>query len=84
MTSQDNSTSSEKTGFEAGRKERQSVYPDDGYALIKISMMKPPGEALTKLAEYDSLDDVSMPPETEFADYVVYDSDGNAYSHDDL
>lgn len=60
------------------------MYPDDGYALVEIDMLKPPGKALTKLAEYESLEEVSMPPATDLTDYVVYDSDGHAYSHDDL
>ena len=84
MTHKDNSTEQKKTGFEAASDERQSMFPNDGYALVEIDMLKPPGKALTKLAEYESLEEVSMTPATDLTDYVVYDSEGHAYSHDDL
>lgn len=48
MSDQDDSTESEETGLGAASKERQSMYPDDGYVLVEIDMLKPPGKALTK------------------------------------
>lgn len=74
----------EKTDLEAGAEERRSMYPDEGYALVEIDMMRLPGDALTELAEYDSLEEISMPEATDLIDYVVYDSEGRAYTHEDL
>lgn len=83
MTEEEDSAE-EKTGLKAGAEERRSMYPDEGYALVEIDMMRFPGEALTKLAEYDSLEEISMPEATDLIDYVVYDSEGRAYTHEDL
>lgn len=84
MTDGDDSSEDEESGLGSGWEERQEMTPEEGYALVKIDKMKPPGEALMKLGEYKSLNEISMRPATEWADYVVYDSDGRAYTHDDL
>jgi len=46
VTRQDDSVESGEVSFEAVTNERQSMYPDDGYILVKIDMLKPPGKAL--------------------------------------
>lgn len=60
------------------------MYPDHGFTLVECDKLKPPGDVLTTLAEYDSLEDITMPPSTNLTDYVIYDSVGRGYSRDDL
>jgi HEAT repeat protein len=70
--------------FESGREEREAHYPDEGYNLVEIDLMRPPGEALTLLSHHLTLSSITIPPATEFEDYVVYDQHGHAYDHDEL
>lgn len=84
MSNGDDSSEGEKSGLGSGWEERQEMTPDEGYVLVQIDKMKPPGEALMKLGEYKSLHEISMRPATEWVDYVVYDSEGQAYTHDDI
>lgn len=68
-----------------GIRERDSMYPEDGYVPVRIDLNSPPGEALSQVASYESLDDIDIiPPNTDWEEYVVYDSNRNAYSHGDL
>lgn len=70
--------------FESGTAERKAHYPDEGYNLVEIDYMSPPGDALMLCSHSLSLSGISMPSATEFEDYVVYDQHGRAYTHDDL
>lgn len=70
--------------FESGREEREAHYPEAGYNLVEIDLMRPPGEALTLLSHHLTLSSITIPPATEFEDYVVYDQHGHAYDHDEL
>lgn len=55
--------------------------PEDGkYALVEVETGKPPGEAAHRLAEFDEAGGVTIPPDTDFEHYVVYDRDGNTYT----
>lgn len=74
----------EDIGMGAALSERRSMYPDEGYALVVIDMFEPPGQALAKIGEYDSLEEITMPSAGEMTEYVVYDSDGNSYDREDL
>jgi len=47
-------------------------------------MLKPPGEALTKLNERLLLWDLSLPAGGDLTDYVIYDADGHDYGHSTL
>jgi hypothetical protein len=69
----------------AGRREREEMYPEAGCVLVRIDYTSPPGEALTAVRTYDSLDAVgTIPSDTDWEGYVVYDSEGTAYSKGDL
>ena len=70
--------------FESGHEEREAHYPDAGYNLVEINLMRPPGEALAVVSHHLALSSITIPPATEFEDYVVYDQYGHAYDHDDL
>lgn len=83
MTDND-SPEDDETGFDSGFAERQAHYPEQGYTLVEIDLLKPPGEALTKLRHSLRLSAIRIPPTGELTDYVVYDSDGNAYSREDM
>lgn len=36
-------------GFDSAEEERRAHYPEQGYSLVEMDMMKPPGEVLTKI-----------------------------------
>lgn len=75
----------EQRDLSAGRREREEIYPDEGCVLVRIDYTSPPGEALTAVRTYDSLDAVgTIPSDTEWEGYVVYDSDGEAYTKGDV
>jgi hypothetical protein len=71
-------------GFDSAAEEREAHYPERGYNLIEIDMMKPPGEALTKIGHSLRLSDITIPPTTDLTDYVVYDSNGDGYGREDV
>jgi HEAT repeat protein len=71
-------------GFDSAEEERQAHYPEKGYNLVEMDMMKPPGEVLTKLYHSLRLSEITIPPTTEPTDYVVYDKDGNAYGRESV
>lgn len=78
-------TEDESSGKSAGRREREAMYPNQGCVLVRIDYNSPPGDALEKVATYESLDEVgSIPSDTDWEGYVVYDSEGNTYSNEDL
>lgn len=58
--------------------------PDKRYVLLSIDRDGPPGCALTKRGEYDSLDEIIVPPPSSQMDYVVYDREGRTYSREEL
>lgn len=68
----------------AAREERESAYPEEGFALVEIDYTAPLGEALTVLERYDSLREASVPPDTDQRGYVLYDHVGVAYRREDL
>ena len=70
--------------YNTAHAEREAHYPEAGYNLVEIDMMSPPGEALTLLSHSLTLSAITIPPATDFEDYVVYDQHGRGYSHDDL
>ena len=72
------------TGFESASKEREAHYPERGYNLVEIDMLKPPGEALTRIGHSLRLSDISIPQTTELTDYVVYDKHGDGYAREDV
>lgn len=75
----------EDSGMSAGRREREAMYPDEGCVLVRIDYNSPPGDALERVGTYESLDEIgSIPADTDWEGYVVYDSEGNAYSNEDL
>lgn len=75
----------EKSDLSEARREREAMYPDQGFVLVRIDYDSPPGEALEKVADYESLDEIgSIPSDTDWEGYVVYDSEGFAYSKADL
>lgn len=74
----------EESWFDAGHREREAHYPDVGFALVEIDLMRAPGEALTTLSRTLYLSDLTVPPSSDLTDYVVYDADGHAYSRADL
>ena len=71
-------------GFDSADEERRAHYPEQGYNLVEIDMMKPPGEALTKIGHSLRLSEITIPPTTNLTDYVVYDSNGDSYSRDEV
>ena len=78
-------TDDDESNMSAGRREREAMYPDQGYVLVRIDYNSPPGDALEQVATYESLDEIdSIPSDTDWEGYVVYDSEGNAYSNEDL
>ena len=78
-------TDDDEPNMSVGRRERGAMYPDQGYVLVRIDYNSPPGDALEKVATYESLDAIgSIPSDTDWEGYVVYDSEGNAYSNEDL
>jgi hypothetical protein len=64
--------------------EREAAYPDQGFALVEIDLLKPPGEALTVLEQSLLLSELSLPPASEVTDYVIYDPDGHSYDQSTL
>jgi len=73
-----------ESAFESARAEKEAIYPDVGFVLAKIDMMKPPGEALLQLDHGLLLSELTLPPATELTDYVIYDTDGHNYGHQTL
>ncbi|WP_311170859.1 HEAT repeat domain-containing protein [Halobellus ordinarius] len=71
-------------GFDSAEEERQAHYPEQGYNLVEMDMMKPPGEALTKIGHSLRLSELTIPPTTDLTDYVVYDKDGNDYGRESV
>ena len=71
-------------GFDSASEEREAHYPEKGYNLVEIDMLKPPGEALTKVGHSLRLSDITIPTTTDLTDYVVYDSNGDGYARDDV
>lgn len=71
-------------GFASAQAEKEAMYPDAGFVLAEIDMLKPPGEALTRLNQSLLLSELTVPPSTELTDYVVYDADGHDYGHTSL
>jgi hypothetical protein len=88
MTGNDELSSGEKKdsdrAFDSGREEREANYPDVGYTLVGINLMRPLSEALIVVKHCLALFSIATPLATEFEDYVVYDQHGHAYNHDDL
>lgn len=82
--SNDGRGNSSDHAFESGHEEREAHYPAAGYNLVKINLMRPPGDALTLLSHHLKLSAITISSATEFEDYVVYDQYGHAYDHDDL
>lgn len=69
----------------AGMREREAMYPDEGYVLVRIDYNSPPGDALEQVSTYESLDEInSIPLDTDWEGYVVYDSEGNTYTNEDI
>jgi hypothetical protein len=66
-------------GFDSAEEERRAQYPEQGYNLVELDLMKPAGEVLTKIGHSLRLSELTIPPTTEFTDYVVYDKNGNDY-----
>jgi len=75
----DEDSSCDTSGFATAQAEREATYPDEGFVLVEIDMLKPPGEALTRLDHSLYLTELTVPPGTDMTDYVVYDPDGNSY-----
>lgn len=73
-----------KTDLQLDGIERLGFSPNKRYVLVCLNTSMPPGCALTKRGEYDSLDEIIVPPATEQMAYVVYDQDGNTYSREDI
>ena len=71
-------------GFDSAEEERRAHYPEQGYNLVEMDMMKPPGEVLTKIGHSLRLSELTIPPTTDLTDYVVYDKDGNDYGRESL
>jgi len=64
--------------------EKGSIYPDEGFVLAELDYMKPPGEALTPLAEVISLTEFSYFPSGPELDHVIYDVEGRDYDQSSL
>jgi len=59
-------TEDESSGRSAGRHDREAMYPDQGYVLVRIDYNSPPGDALEEVATYESLDEIgSIPSDTD-------------------
>lgn len=59
-------------------KRREGLLPTrKRYSLVEVPLGSPVEEAAAKLMEFDDPDDVSIPPDTPFEFFVVYDRDGN-------
>lgn len=71
-------------GLYDAQADRRAHYPEVGYALVEIDAISPPGEALATHEVVMTLSSIEMPAATELIDWVVYDADGFAYTHDDL
>jgi hypothetical protein len=71
-------------GFDSAEEERQAHYPDQGYNLVEMDLLKPPGEVLTRIGHSLRLSDITIPPTTDLTDYVVYDKDGNDYGRESV
>ena len=84
MGNEEETGSDESSGTTSAKSEKDNIRPDTGFVLASIDMMKPPGEALTKLNQSLVLSDLSLPQATELTDYVIYDGDGNDYGHSTL
>lgn len=57
---------------------REAVKPvDKKFSLVEVSLGEPVEDAATKIAEYDNLNDISVPDDTPYEFYVVYDRQGN-------
>ncbi len=72
------------TGFDSAAEEREAHYPERGYSLVEIDMLKPPGEALTRIGHSLRLSGISIPQTTELTDYVVYNKHGDGYAREDV
>ncbi len=71
-------------GFDSLTEEREAHCPEQGYNLVEMDLIKPPGEILTKIGHSLRLSDIVIPPTTELTDYVVYDSDGHDYGRESV
>jgi hypothetical protein len=71
-------------GFDSAEEERRAHYPEQGYNLVEMDMMKPPGEVLTKIGHSLRLSELTIPPTTDLTDYVVYDKNGNDYGRESV
>jgi hypothetical protein len=60
-------TDDDQSNMSAGRREREAMYSDYGYVFVRIDYNSPPGDALGKVATYESLDEIgSIPSDTEW------------------
>jgi len=62
------------------RATKQEVSPETGYQLVEWDLMKPPTEQIMKRSQWWlTLSDVSVPQQTEFTDWSVFDRYTNDY-----
>lgn len=80
----DDSASNGESAVPSAKAEKEAIYPDEGYVLVEMDMLKPPGEVLTPLVTHLKLTELSISPTTDLTDHVVYDPEGNAYSRSSL
>lgn len=65
--------------------DEDALYPDSGFAVVAMDEMKPPDEEdfMRVLQEFDSAEDVSVPPDRESYRYYVHGSDGESWTRKD-
>ncbi|QAU11515.1 hypothetical protein EKH57_01305 [Halorubrum sp. BOL3-1] len=62
------------------RAKKREVSPETGYQLVEWDLMKPPAEQIMKRSQrWLTLSDVSVPQQTEFTDWSVFDRYTNEY-----
>lgn len=54
------------------------------YVLLALKYNQPPSDAVVERGQYDSLEEIVIPPPNDRVGFIVYDGDGTAYTRDDL
>jgi hypothetical protein len=62
----------------------ESLWPDDGYAVIEMDEMKHPSddEYMIMLGQFDDPDEVVIPAEKEGYTYYIHGADGESWSRE--
>jgi hypothetical protein len=76
--------SDESSSLDVERVQNLGIQPEREYVLLTLEYGRAPGDAVVERGQYDSLDDIVIPPPNDRMGFVVYDQEGTAYTRGEL